>query len=187
MIDAKYRFSDLIGNQMNISLLKRSIDNNTFRQFTIFSGVLGTGKSTCAKISAMALTCENPNNGEPCCSCAACKENMKAFDLGVDSPYISIINAAKILTREDVNDVIHNIFDLQGSIRNKVFIIEEAHALSKVSNAQTVFLSELDSMPANVYVMFSTTRIFDLTQILGTDDIPSTDQLAEMLKNETWT
>ena len=31
------------------------------------------------------------------------------------------------------------------------------------------------------------TRIFDLTQILGTDDIPSTDQLAEMLKNETWT
>ena len=158
----KHTFSELVGNQLNISLLKRSIDNSTFRQFTVFSGILGTGKSTCARISAMALTCENPNQGEPCCQCTACKENIRAFDLGVDSPYVRTINAAKISTRDDVQTLVHDIFDLQGSARNRVFLIEEAHALAKVDNAQTVLLSELDTMPSNVYIMFSTTRLFEL-------------------------
>lgn len=166
MADTKFRFSELTGNQLNISLLKRSIGNNTFRQFTIFNGVFGTGKSTCAKISAMALTCENSCDGEPCCICNTCKENMKAFSLGMDSPFITTVNAGMVTTRDDVKELIHNIFDLKGSVRNKIFIIEEAHALSKVQNAQTVFLSELDNMPANVYVMFSTTRMFELSEEL---------------------
>lgn len=54
MPDFKYTFRQLTGNQLNISILKRSISNNTFRQFSIFSGILGTGKSTCSRISAMA-------------------------------------------------------------------------------------------------------------------------------------
>lgn len=166
MKNLKYKFDDLVGNQLNISLLRRSIDNNTFRQFTIFSGVLGTGKSTCSRISAMALTCENPNNGQPCCNCSVCRENMKAFELGIDSPYVRTINAAKIVTKEDVQTLVHDIFDLQGSARNRVFLIEEAHALAKVTNAQTVLLSELDTMPSNVYILFSTTRLFELTEEL---------------------
>lgn len=162
MSDLKLNFSELVGNQLNISLLKRSLANNTFRQFTIFSGVLGTGKSTCARISALALTCENPNNGEPCCNCPTCKANIAAFNHHMDSPYISTVNAGKLIKREDVNELIHNIFDLQGSTRNKVFLIEEAHALTKITGAETVFLSELDTMPNNIYLIFSTTRLFDL-------------------------
>ena len=96
MSDFKYSFRELIGNQLNISILKRSINNGTFRQFTIFDGILGTGKSTCARIAAMALTCDNPYNGEPCCACASCKANMDAFEHASDSPYVSTVNAGKL-------------------------------------------------------------------------------------------
>lgn len=166
MISNKYKFSDLVGNQMNVSLLKRSIETNTFRPFTIFSGVLGTGKSTCARISAMALTCANPKNGEPCCTCTVCKENIKAIELGLDSPYIRIINAGKLTDKVAVTNLVHDIFDLQGGIRNKAFLIEEAHALNDVQGAQTMLLSELDSMPANIYILFSTTRIYNIIEEL---------------------
>lgn len=166
MPDFKYTFRQLTGNQLNISILKRSISNNTFRQFSIFSGILGTGKSTCSRISAMALTCISPIDGEPCCSCAVCKENMKAFENGVSSPYISVINAGKITNREAMEKMVHDIFDLQGSVRNKVFIIEEAHAFAKVPGAETMLLSELDNIAPNIYLIFSTTRLFDLKEEL---------------------
>lgn len=162
----KYKFSDLVGNQLNISLLKRSIENNTFRQFTIFSGVLGTGKSTCARISAMALTCENPDNGEPCCACPACIDNMKAFDRGIDSPYVRTVNAAKLTDKESVANLVSQIFDLQGGIKNRVFLIEEAHALDQVKGAQTMLLSEFDSIAPNVYVIFSTTKLHSILEEL---------------------
>lgn len=162
MSDFKYSFRELIGNQLNISILKRSINNGTFRQFTIFDGILGTGKSTCARIAAMALTCDNPYNGEPCCACASCKANMDAFEHASDSSYVSTVNAGKLSSKDDVVDLVHRIFDLQGSVKNKVFLIEEAHALAKVQGAETMLLSELDNIAPNIYLIFSTTRAFDL-------------------------
>ena len=162
MSDFKYSFRELIGNQLNISILKRSINNGTFRQFTIFDGILGTGKSTCARIAAMALTCDNPYNGEPCCACASCKANMDAFEHASDSPYVSTVNAGKLSSKDDVAYLVHRIFDLQGSVKNKVFLIEEAHALAKVQGAETMLLSELDNIAPNIYLIFSTTRAFDL-------------------------
>ena len=161
MPDFKFRFSELVGNQLNISLLKRSLSNGTFRQFTIFDGVLGTGKSTCARIAALSLTCEAPQDGEPCCNCASCRANISAMSRGLAASNIRTINAGKLTKREDVDDLIHSIFDMQGSIRNKVFLIEEAHALTKLQSAETALLSELDNIPSNVYVIFSTTRAFD--------------------------
>lgn len=166
MPNQKYKFSELTGNQLNISLLKRSINNETFRQFTVFAGVFGTGKSTCSRIAAMALTCENQYNGEPCCSCDICRENMKAFDMGVDSSYVRTVNAGLMTSREDIKAMVHDIFDLQGSVHSKVFRIEEAHAFSRIPNTETMLLSEIDSMPANVYVMFSTTKLYELSDEL---------------------
>lgn len=161
MSDFKFNFSELVGNQLNISLLKRSLANGTFRQFTIFSGILGTGKSTCARIAALSLTCDNPTDGEPCCSCASCRANMSAMSRGLSASNIRTVNAGKLSKREDVDTLIHDIFDMQGSVKNKVFLIEEAHALTKLSYAETALLSELDNIPSNVYIIFSTTRLFD--------------------------
>lgn len=158
----KYSFDSLIGNSVNISLLKRSIGRGTFKQFTIFSGILGTGKSTCAKIAAMALTCENPSGGQPCLKCGTCKGNISLMETTGESLCVKIINAGKLMERNDVKKVIHEMFDFQSSVRNRVFIIEEAHALKSLAGAQTAFLTEIDRMPANTFMIMCTTRVSDI-------------------------
>ena len=86
---------------------------------------------------------------------------MSAMSRGLSASNIRTVNAGKLSKREDVDTLIHDIFDLQGSVKNKVFLIEEAHALTKLSYAETALLSELDNIPSNVYIIFSTTRLFD--------------------------
>lgn len=159
---SKYLFSDLIGNTININLLRRSIEKNTFKPFTIFSGILGTGKSTCAKIAAMALTCDDPTDGQPCLKCEVCKQNLAAFSTTGESMWVKVINAGKLINRSDVNAIIHEMFELQSNTHNRVFIVEEAHALTAIPGSETAFLTEIDKMPGNTYVLMCTTKISDI-------------------------
>ena len=56
-----YNFDRVIGNTGTVNVIKTSLRDGVFNNFTIFSGLPGTGKSTCAEISALALTCEHPS------------------------------------------------------------------------------------------------------------------------------
>lgn len=162
----KYRFSDLVGNTNSIGLLRRTLMNESFSQFSIFCGPYGTGKSTCARIAAMALTCENPEEGQPCLECPTCKANMRAFETTGESGNVKVINVGELNTKSDVSELINKVFVLQASRRNCVYVFEEAHALKYLGSAQTALLEELDRMPPNTYIIMCTTNQNDLLEAL---------------------
>lgn len=154
-----FSFDGMAGNATTFYLLKNSLRRGTFRNFSIFSGVLGTGKSTSAGIVAMGLTCDTPVEGAPCCKCPICKENMEALDTSGKAPYIKVVNLGLKNKFEDIGALIQDVFVLQGGSHNQVYILEEAHAAKDVKGGFTAFLAEIDRMPSNVYVIMCTTKI----------------------------
>ena len=162
MGDNQLTFKNLIGNNSTKGLLERQLQNNTFNQFTVFEGMYGTGKSTTAKLTAMRLTCENPDGAEPCCQCQTCKNNLKAFRTNGESASVKIVNFGKFLSKEDVTNLIKEVFVLKTSDKPVVYIFEEVHVLKDLKGAQTAFLEEIDRMPPNVYIIMCTTRAYDV-------------------------
>ncbi|MEG1932362.1 MAG: DNA polymerase III subunit gamma/tau, partial [Pygmaiobacter sp.] len=82
----KYRprtFADVFGQDSITAALKNQIAADKIGHAYIFTGTRGTGKTTCAKIFARAVNCENPQNGEPCGVCTLCKglENGSILDV----------------------------------------------------------------------------------------------------------
>lgn len=155
-----YTFDQLIGNQHCISILKTCITQGTLPHFTIFHGTGGTGKSTCAEITALAMTCQHTMNGSPCLECTSCKSNLDAIKSGTKSSTVAKINLGRENTKTDVDRMIKEIFTLQSSERNCVYILEEAHALSTA--LQTSLLEEIDRLDSKTYIILCTTKLNDL-------------------------
>lgn len=155
-----YTFDQLIGNQHCISILKTCITQGTLPHFTIFHGIGGTGKSTCAEITALAMTCQHTMNSSPCLECTSCKSNLDAIKSGTKSSTVAKINLGRENTKTDVDRMIKEIFTLQSSERNCVYILEEAHALSTA--LQTSLLEEIDRLDSKTYIILCTTKLNDL-------------------------
>lgn len=155
-------FKNVIGNNRVKGLLTRQLENQTFTQFNIFEGTFGTGKSTTAKLVAMRLTCENPNGADPCCECESCKNNLKAFKTTGSSPNVKIVNFGTFLNKEDVTNLIKDVFVLKSGSEPQVYIFEEVHVLKDLKGAQTAFLEEIDRMPSNVFIIMCTTKLYDV-------------------------
>lgn len=155
-----YTFDQLIGNQHCISILKTCITQGTLPHFTIFHGIGGTGKSTCAEITALAMTCQHTMNGSPCLECTSCKSNLDAIKSGTKSSTVAKINLGRENTKTDVDRMIKEIFTLQSSEKNCVYILEEAHALSTA--LQTSLLEEIDRLDSKTYIILCTTKLNDL-------------------------
>ena len=153
-------FKNVIGNNRIKGLLTRQLENQTFTQFNIFEGTFGTGKSTTAKLVAMRLTCENPNGADPCCECESCKNNLKAFKTTGSSPNVKIVNFGTFLNKEDVTNLIKDVFVLKSGSEPQVYIFEEVHVLKDLKGAQTAFLEEIDRMPSNVFIIMCTTKLY---------------------------
>jgi DNA polymerase-3 subunit gamma/tau len=151
-----YQYGHLVGNSVTVSLLRRAVNNNKLKNLVIMSGVMGTGKSSSAEITGLILTCENPTGGEPCLECSSCKTNLRALRENGTSMNLSKKNLGKLNTRKDVNDLIQEIFVLQGSYGENVYILEEFHALKK--DDQTPFLEEFDRLGERTKVIITTTR-----------------------------
>lgn len=152
----EYNFGNLVGNVGSIAMLQHSIQTGTLPNFVILCGIRGTGKTSSAQIAAMALTCLNPVNGNPCCQCERCKQNAAALKTGQETPYVKKVNLASIANKEDVQELIKKIFVFSSLQDNVAFVLEEAHALR--NDAQTCLLTEIDNIPANVFVFMTTTK-----------------------------
>lgn len=95
-LDTKYRplrYGDVLGQDATIKVCKEYVrTGHGFRQSYVFAGAHGGGKTTCGRILARALLCENPQEGEPCDECPSCKvmladksENFVEVDAATNS------------------------------------------------------------------------------------------------------
>lgn len=159
-----YNFSEVIGNTNTVSLIKQALKTNSLPQVSIFYGIPGTGKSTCAEIAGLSLTCDNPIDGSPCLRCRSCVENLKALQTTGESMNLVKKNLGKLNSREDVLDMIKEIFILKTSIGNNVYILEEFHNLS--SQHQTAFLEEIDRLDKNTHIIICTTKLYSVIKEL---------------------
>ena len=155
-----YKFNEVVGNTATVTVIQQSLRNGSFPHIALFSGVSGTGKSTCAEICGLYLTCLSPVDDEPCGKCPQCLANQKALQTTGRSTNLIKINAGKLDTKGDIRDLIKEIFVLTVSDKNCVYVIEEAHSLTHAQ--QTALLEEIDKVASNVYIIFCTTKVTSL-------------------------
>ena len=128
--DTKYRplnFKDVIGQDTIVATLKGFVLSGTgFSQSYIISGPYGTGKTTLARIFARALLCESPINGDCCNNCKSCKNILQHKD---DSIIES--DAATNSGKDDIKGIIEDSQYASLGGKRKIFILDEAHQLSK--------------------------------------------------------
>ncbi|PPR47646.1 MAG: DNA polymerase III subunit tau [Alphaproteobacteria bacterium MarineAlpha5_Bin9] len=153
----KYRpqkFSDLIGQEILVKVLSNAIKNNRVAHSYILTGVRGIGKTTTARIIAMALNCNNRqiDEFEPCVQCDSCISIKE--DRNID---VIELDAASKTGVEDVRDIIDNVKYKPVNSNYKIFIIDEVHMLSK--NAFNALLKTLEEPPSHIKFIFATTEI----------------------------
>ena len=151
----KYRpkvFADVYGQEHVTSTLKNEIKEGRIAHAYLFTGSRGTGKTTCAKILAKAVNCENSVDGEPCNECEVCKglDNGTIYD-------VVEIDAAS-------NNGVDNIRDLREEAnytpsrgKYRVYIIDEVHMLS--IGAFNALLKTLEEPPSYVIFILATTEV----------------------------
>ena len=143
------RFSELKGQEHIVRALKNSIVNSREGHAYLFSGPRGTGKTTTARILAKVLNCDNPVDGEPCCTCPSCV----AVQAGNSFDVIEL-DAASNRGIAEIKDVIEST--LVGSPgRHKVFILDEVHQLTDA--ASVALLKTLEEPPSGVVFVLATT------------------------------
>lgn len=157
------KLNNVVGNILVKNLIKKSLSNEKFPQFSLLYGDSGTGKSTLAEIIGLALTCEKPKDGEPCLKCNTCIENDDALRKNQKTSNIVKLNMARLDTKKDIKEVMDSIFMLQNK-PNTVYILEELHALPP--ELQTPFLEEIEKIPRGVYIIGCTNLFYRLIKPL---------------------
>ncbi|MGI6361349.1 MAG: DNA polymerase III subunit gamma/tau [Bacillota bacterium] len=144
-------FSDLSGQDHISCTLKNAISQGSFVHAYLFCGPRGTGKTSTAKILARAVNCLNPQEGEPCGVCAACKRLLASE--GMD---IMEIDAASNRGIDEIRDLRERVMYAPAQEKYKVYIIDEVHMLT--SEAFNALLKTLEEPPSHVLFILATTE-----------------------------
>lgn len=149
----KYRpktFSDVVGQEVVVKILKNSILNNKISHAYIFSGPRGTGKTSIAKIFSKAVNCLNTTDGDLCNNCENCLQNI---DEEID---IIEIDAASNNGVDEIREIRNNVKLMPAHLKYKVYIIDEVHMLS--TSAFNALLKTLEEPPKHVIFILATTE-----------------------------
>lgn len=151
----KYRpvtFDSVVGQQHITGTLKNAIHNNQLAQAFLFCGPRGVGKTTCARILAKTINCENILFGtEPCGACDSCKsfQNGNSFS-------IHELDAASNNSVDDIRNLIDQVRIPPQAGKYKIYIIDEVHMLSQA--AFNAFLKTLEEPPSYAIFILATTE-----------------------------
>ncbi len=145
-------FSDVCGQEHITSILRYQVENGKTSHAYLFCGSRGTGKTTCAKILAKAVSCEHNKNGDPCTECAACK----AAEAGSCIDIIEM-DAASNNGVDDIRKIRDEVEYLPAELKYKVYIIDEVHMLS--TSAFNALLKTLEEPPPHVIFILATTEL----------------------------
>ncbi|WP_293953545.1 MULTISPECIES: DNA polymerase III subunit gamma/tau [unclassified Sphingobacterium] len=151
----KYRpitFDSVVGQQHITGTLKNAIHNNQLAQAFLFCGPRGVGKTTCARILAKTINCENILEGtEPCGECDSCKsfQNGNSFS-------IHELDAASNNSVDDIRNLIEQVRIPPQAGKYKIYIIDEVHMLSQA--AFNAFLKTLEEPPSYAIFILATTE-----------------------------
>ena len=157
----KYRpqtFEDVVGQEHVTTTLRNSIQEGRVASGYLFTGTRGTAKTTCARIMAKALNCIGADGSltaptpEPCGVCGPCK--AIAASSFVDVLEMDAASHGKV---DDVRDLVASIKFPPMEGRYKVYIIDEAHQLSR--DAMDAFLKTLEEPPDRVVFVLATTEL----------------------------
>ncbi len=144
-------FDSVLGQEHVTTTLKNAIAQNRVAHAYIFSGPRGVGKTTTARIFAMALNCKVGPAKEPCGTCDSCKEISNGTNLDVIE-----IDGASNRGIDEVRALRENIKFAPTRGKYKVYIIDEVHMLTE--EAFNALLKTLEEPPAHAIFIFATTR-----------------------------
>ena len=190
----KYRpqtFNTVVGQAHITTTLKNAIKNKQLAHAFLFCGPRGVGKTTCARILAKTINCENMQaDGEACNACNSCKSFNEGASLNIHE-----LDAASNNSVDDIRTLTEQVRFAPQAGKYKVYIIDEVHMLS--SSAFNAFLKTLEEPPPYAIFILATTekhkilptilsrcQIFDFKRITPGDTV---EHLQEICDKETIT
>lgn len=151
----KYRpqtFDTVVGQSHITTTLKNAISHNQLAHAFLFCGPRGVGKTTCARILAKTINCENIQpNGEACDTCVSCRTFNEGTSLNIHE-----LDAASNNSVDDIRSLIEQVRFAPQMGQYKVYIIDEVHMLS--SSAFNAFLKTLEEPPSYAIFILATTE-----------------------------
>ena len=144
-------FGQIVGQEAVVETLRNAVRTERVSHALLFVGPRGTGKTSLARIMAKAVNCTNLQDGDPCDTCDACVAIREGTTLDVLE-----IDAASNRGINEVRDLRDRLAYPPGHLRRKVYILDEAHQITK--EAWNALLKSLEEPPDFVIFMFASTE-----------------------------
>lgn len=145
------QFKELTGQDVIVRTLKNALASDHLAHAYLLTGIRGVGKTTISRLMAMAVNCAHADAGEPCSICESCVSIAKGNNLDVQE-----MDAASHTSVDDIREILDGVRYPPVHLKRKVYIIDEAHMLSK--SAFNALLKTLEEPPESILFILATTE-----------------------------